>query len=104
MVTLYSIHLSTHKSGHVKGPVKAVRPAFAGHYRKVEDDILAPDLAAVRECLPYYYRKAFDRAGNPWFPQDDSPAYVTLRDTRGRYLNTVYMQPYDFKVESDSDL
>lgn len=100
MPILYSVQLSTRKPGHVTGPVKAVRAAYAGHWRKAENDIVKPDMAAVRECLPHYYRKAFDRAGgSAWFPSDsDSPAYVTLWDSRGRYLNTVYLQPYDFST------
>lgn len=90
MATLYTMLLSTHKPGMVKGPVKAVM----GGLREW------PDMAAARECLPHYYRKAFDRAGTFWADKSDDkrPLYMTLRDTRGKYLNTLYAQPYEFNA------
>lgn len=58
-----------------------------------------PDLAAVRQCLPACYHKAFDRAAGAFWRDkhnDGKPLYLTLSDRRGRYLNTLYAQPYDF--------
>lgn len=113
MPTLYSMHLSRHVDGFGKPSVPAViAPALSGHYGEDERDIVQPDRAAIREALPHYYRKAFDRAGSFWFPKDTitfdrsvSPwvskgskaaAYVALYSTRGRWLNTVYAIPYSF--------
>ena len=97
MTTLYTVLLSKSVRGAVKGPVKALRAIYAGHYRECEKDIMRPDMNAVRECLPACYRKAWDRnIMTAWFPSTgDGPAYVTLRGSRGQYLNTVYLQPFD---------
>jgi hypothetical protein len=93
---LYTLGLSRHVRGMVKGPVPAVPAAIAGHL--MNGDIVRPDVDAVRNCLPACYRKAFDRAGGTfWFSsENEAPAYMTLHDTRGRYLNTLYAQPYTF--------
>lgn len=64
-----------------------------------------PDCAAIRAALPYYHRKAFDRAGTWFFPLTlrraldhriyrDNAASLTLTDTRGRLLGTIYATPY----------
>lgn len=105
MPTLYIVSLSRHVRGHVKGPVRAVPAMYAGHWREEERDIMRPDMSAVRACLPACYRAAFDRTNqSAWFPTDssDRPAHMSLYSSRGRYLNTVYFQPYAFKPESAS--
>ena len=97
MPLLYSIHLSRHIKGFGKPCVRSIpAPAISGHWDKETKDIVTPDKAAVRNALPHYWRKAFDRA-SVWFPKDgDKPAYATLYNSRGRYLNTVYLIPYHF--------
>jgi len=83
----FKLHLAAKKDGMVSGPVKAVQPGI----------LIMPDKAAVRECLPHYYRAAFDRDGTFW--QDkanpDSVQYATLKSANGKYLNTIYATPVD---------
>lgn len=97
MPLLYSIHLSRHVKGFGKPCVRAVpTPAVSGHFDTETKAIVQPDKAAVRQALPPYWRKAFDRA-LIWFPKDgDKPAHATLNGSRGQYLNTVYFLPYHF--------
>lgn len=102
MPTLYRLTLSRRALGFVSGPVRAVPSlGITGHLRN--GVLVVPDVDAVRECLPHYYRKAFDRAGQAfWFTSeagkgaDNSPAYCTLYSARGRLLNTLYATPYEF--------
>lgn len=68
---------------------------------------LIPDYAAIRDAIPHYHRKAFDRAG-PWFfpltlhsalsgildPMNAASLY--LSDARGNPLGTLYATPYLF--------
>lgn len=100
MPTLYTLSLSRHVRGMVKGPVKAVPSVIAGHYRYEENDIVKPDPDAIRACLPACYRAAWDRSnGVIGFPSDnDKPAHVALYSTRGKWLNTLYCQPYSFNA------
>lgn len=66
---------------------------------------LRPDYAAIRQAIPYQHRKAFDRAGQWWFPltlksalsgllDHGNAASLTLNDCRGRCLGTIYATPY----------
>ena len=66
---------------------------------------LVPDYAAIRAAIPHYHRKAFDRAGNWWFPvtlrsalsgiiDQKNAASLTLTDSKGRLLGTLYATPY----------
>lgn len=101
MATLYSLHFGRHPKGFGKPCVKAVRAKLAGNLCPETGEIVRPDTQAVREALPHYYRAAFDRAIGFWFrsvPGGDcfKPAYVTLRNSRGKYLNTLYAIPYSF--------
>ena len=55
----------------------------------------APSREAVRAALPWFYREAFDRAGNFWFgdnPGEEQPltAHCALYSSKGKYLNTIY--------------
>lgn len=69
--------------------IGATQAGLVGVYR--DGKPWAPCPASVRAILPHYWRKALDRAGAFWFPDDESsPAYLVLRDTRGRYLSTIY--------------
>lgn len=78
-----------------------------GVYSTKLDAVFQPDPEAVREALPHYWRKAFDRAGARfWFYsgakiRDDNTevnggAYLRLCSTRGRHLVTLYATPYHF--------
>lgn len=99
MTTLYNLALSRHIKGFGKPAVRAVPAVLAGHVR--EGELVRPNADEIRECLPHYYRKAFDRSGKAfWFTSgdNDGPAYCTLRDTRGRYLNTIYATPYEYRA------
>lgn len=97
-VTLFALHLSTHKDGMSKGPVKAVPAALAGHLCKVTLECVKPDVASVRQCLPRYYRAAFDRQGGAFWYDNAGKGmpYLTLYSARGKYLNTLYAAPYVF--------
>ena len=66
---------------------------------------LTPDYAAIRAAIPHYHRKAFDRAGKWWFPltlhsalsgipDAKNSAGLTLHDSKGRILGTLYATPY----------
>lgn len=98
MATLYSIHLSKPIKGFGKPSVHSKPAMIAGHTCQETGEIVSPDVQAVREALPHYYRKAFDRTGGTfWFNKNErEAAYLTLHDARGRYLNTVYAIPYTF--------
>ena len=105
MILLYSIHLGRHIKGFGKPAVKSVRATIAGHLDPETGEIVRPDMDAIRDCLPHYYRKAFDRTGKAmWFPKEpgaahpSGSAYVALRDSRGRYLNTIYAIPCQFNA------
>ena len=96
-VTLFALHLSTHKDGMSKGSVKAVpAPGAVGHLCKVKETLVQPDREAVRACLPHYYRKAFDRQGGHfWYVKHGEGApHLTLRDSKGKWLNVLYAIPY----------
>lgn len=68
---------------------------------------LIPDYAAIRDAIPHYHRKAFDRAGT-WFfpitlnsalsgiPDRKNAASLYLSDARGNPLGTLYATPYLF--------
>ncbi|UFS66929.1 hypothetical protein LO749_20765 [Paracoccus denitrificans] len=66
---------------------------------------LVPDYAAIRAAIPHQHRKAFDRAGRWWFPltlrsalsgvlDRLNAASLTLTDSKGRVLGTLYATPY----------
>lgn len=107
MTLLFSLHLSTHKKGFGKPSVKGEPAAHCGAWDNGQGKLIAPCKDSVRQALPHYYRKAFDRSGgNFWFnkhalgieQERSSAPYLHLRDSRGRWMNTIYAIPYDFKV------
>lgn len=67
-----------------------------------------PDRSTIREALPHYWRKAWDRGkGRLWYTRaagaelSDTPvrglyAHCHLRDTDGYYIATVSFEPYLF--------
>lgn len=84
-----------------KPNVRATPAKLAGHYDLASGQIVCADRDAVRACLPYQLRKAFDRAG-VWYPsspgapvtaEDKWHAYADLYSARKRYLGTVRMIP-----------
>ena len=85
--THFKLSLAIAKPSMVQGPVKAVQPGI----------LVQPDKAAVRECLPHYYRAAFDRDGSFWQDKHktDSIQYAVLKDSMGHYLNTIYATPIE---------
>lgn len=92
---LYTLHLSRHVKGMVKGPVTTEAPK--GTLFDIEphtNALVVPNKAAVTECLPACYRKAFDRAGLSQLSGREG-FHWTLRSSRGQYLNTLYAVPYD---------
>ena len=103
---LYTVLNSGPDRNCVKGPVKAVEHKGAGYGAHYFDGhgLIEPDYAAVRECLPHYWRKAWDRRAGAWFtcedgaPEPRKPAYVTLYSSRRKYLTTIYLQPYRFSA------
>lgn len=99
MPTLWKLHLSRKVSGFASGPVRSVEAALCGRLCAETGKIVTPDPNAIVQCLPHYYRKAFDRGGNMWHPkEDDGASYVTLYDRKGKYLNTIYAFPYVFNA------
>lgn len=102
---LYTVLHSGDARDCAKGPVRALPctgAGYAAHYFEGHG-LVEPDLEAVRACLPHRWRAAWDRhAGGMWFtaeePGKDSkrPCYRRLTDSRGRYLTTIYLQPYRF--------
>jgi hypothetical protein len=95
-------------NGRKFGTVHAVESATgrAGVYNDETGKVLVPDRDAVREALPYHWRKAFDRNGGSfWFDgtgkltergYNGASPFITLRNYRGVYLATVYAVPYNF--------
>lgn len=93
---------------HRVATVKAIEDcdAFLA-YHLYEGKRLVPDYAAIRDAIPHYHRKAFDRAGT-WFfpttlnsalsgiPDRKNAASLCLRDARGNHLGTLHATPYLF--------
>lgn len=101
--TLWTLHLSRHVAGMVKGPVASLPSVYAGRWSSAERDLVRPDPDAIRACLPYRYRAAWDRTGGSlWHPDSHvtgwGASHVTLHDSRGKVLNTLYAVPYVFTV------
>jgi hypothetical protein len=115
MIVLYDITFCAnpranllHRLQHEKriGVVHSIddKEAFRA-YHLIDGKHLRPDYAAIRQALPHYHRKAFDRAGGWWFPLTmrqaishciivDNACSLTLTDRRGRLLGTIYAIPY----------
>lgn len=88
--------------------VKAIEDCDAFRaYHLYEGKHLVPDYAAIRDAIPHYHRKAFDRAAM-WFfpvtlhsalsgiPDRMNAASLDLSDVRGKPLGTLYATPYLF--------
>lgn len=87
------LYRTTDPRGNYLGTVRA-KPAVGVHGVLDENGVLIhPDLAELRECLPARWRKAFDRAGYPWWNAHDAskPAHMTLRTAKGDLIGTLYL-------------
>jgi hypothetical protein len=109
MTTLYSIHLGRHIKRFGKPCVRAEPAGLIGHLRNGQ--LVRPDGAAIRVALPHYYRKAFERSNGMFryvseVAGDDGntrkSAYCTLYSSRGRYLNTIYAIPFEYKPTQEA--
>ena len=89
--------------------VKAVEDneTFRAYHLDKDGKHLVPDYAAIRDALPHYHRKAFDRIRNWWFPVTlhsdlsgildmKNACNAQLHDSKGRLLGTIYATPYLF--------
>lgn len=76
--------------------VRAVRAVYAGNYFETANDLLTPNRAAIREALPHYWRKAFDRT-TMWHLNGTKSAHCDLRSTRGRSLATINCEGYVYE-------
>ena len=98
------LHLRTCE--HFVACVNAVEDRDTFHaYHLDNGKHFVPDYAAIRAAVPHYHRKAFDRAGKWWFPLTlnsalsgapaaKNAASLTLNDSKGRLLGTLYATPY----------
>jgi hypothetical protein len=105
MPIVYILHLSKSRNGFRKPRVDQQQQMLAGHLDTSSGEIVGPDLKAVREALPHYYRKAFDNAGQFWFRAERGSgklrvAYCTLNNRRMKWLNTLYAIP---KIEHNDE-
>ena len=91
---LYTVALSRHVRGCVKGPVGAV-PAngLLFDVDAATGELVVPDIGAVKECLPACYRAAFDRSAALSQTKGRYGFHVTLYSSRGRWLNVIYLMP-----------
>lgn len=79
-------------AGFKGGRVGATEAGLIGFYDQGKP--WTPDRAAVRALLPYRWRHAFDSAGPFWWNDDLRPqARLSVTDSRGRHLTTVYANP-----------
>lgn len=98
----YTISAGKRNAQQVSGPVRAIKTqGLVGHLNMQTGEICVPDADAVRECLPYAWRKAWDRAAKTsfTFTNEDGydkhrPCYKRLLTSKGRYLTTIYATPY----------
>lgn len=97
MTVQYQLQFSRQPAlkGKLKVPAVPMR-ATAGHYDPESRQCLCADVNAVRDALPTRLRKAFDRA-TVWYPQSGDimrPAYAPLRNAHGKFIGTLYLQPF----------
>jgi hypothetical protein len=96
----YSIHITGRNAPKFTVPAK--RAVLAGDWDETAGEIVTPDRAAIRDRLPTRWRKAFDRGGSFWhdkacrfngFAFTGNPPHMSVADSRGRPLFTVYALP-----------
>lgn len=78
---------------------------FRAYHMDKDGAHYVPDYAAIRDALPHYHRKAFDRVRNWWFPvtlhsalsgilDQKNACNAQMYDAKGRLLGTLYATPY----------
>lgn len=107
MHMLFNLSLSKPIKGFGKPSVKAVLndTGILGYNHKETRELLIPHWDSIRDCLPHYYRKAFNRVrlNQFWYDQTCQgseiikPCYIILRDSKGYELNRVYFMPYYYR-------
>lgn len=107
MPILFKLQLSKFRPGFGATVKSIASGGMSGVWDTQAKNWYQPDLAAVREALPYHWRAAFDRDPTIWFPGDcvlhddgtvigGSP-YLTLHDRRGNHINTIYFMAYRYQ-------
>lgn len=71
-------------------PAKA-HGGIIGHW--VNGELFMPDKEALREALPYHWRKAYDRALGFWIDKDSGSGHMALYSLRGAPIATLYINP-----------
>lgn len=104
MTMFYTITSGKRTAGLAKGPVRAVETAGAGHAAHLNQEtgkLCVPRDLSVRECLPHYWRKAWDRVAASSFTfiseigeTRHHSCYKPLHDSKGRYITTIYAAPF----------
>lgn len=92
--------------GHKIATVRAVedKEAFCAYHWHSGKHI-RPDYSAIRDALPHYHRKAYDRNATWWFPSTmhsrlsgildlKNSCSRMLYDRKGKKLGTLYACPY----------
>lgn len=107
MQMLFNMSFSKAVKGIGKPCIKSVpnETGLLGYYHKETGKLLIPHWDSIREALPHYYRKAFDRIERNDFWYSDylpgseikKPCYIILRDSKGYELNRVYFMPYYYR-------
>lgn len=101
MPLLWKLHLSRHVRGMAHGPVQSRPAMLSGFLCQETGEIMRPDPASVAKCLPSFYRLAYARTGGGFWHSKDNhsgrAASLVLYDRRGKYLNTLYAFPYQFR-------
>ena len=103
MAYLYKLSLLYPVKGFGKPSVRSSPTAgLAGHLNPETGALVGPSLEDVREALPHYWRRAFDRHRHVWFQDapDDKVATIRLYGSRGQVLNVVLAVPYVFSPKA----
>ena len=108
MTMLYTITSSATGKGTLaaRGNVYAVETkgtGHAAHLNKETGKLCEPDANAVRDCMPYAWRAAWDRSAQSSFIYTSEhggdkhrTCYRRLYRSNGKYLTTIYAMPYYF--------
>lgn len=97
MTMLYNIEISRHVPSLGTPVVHAIpTPGMVGDLNRETGELVIPDPEAVREALPYRWRKAFDRSGGRFWHDNagNAAAHLSLKDRKGFHLVTLRAVPY----------
>jgi hypothetical protein len=91
---MFKIELQRHGAQMWRAECKAERAALRGVYALLngKTECLLPNSQALRELLPYQYRKAFDRAALWWTQEHSDVIRMDLRDYRGFPMGSLFAQ------------